>query len=177
MILGLDLRSSVCGWTLLDETTSSFMNLGVQTLGRAGRLQETTLTRLDRSYGLARVLAAHATGCTAIVVERWVPEKLPELDVGLAWGSLLGVVATINPRPRLLTLEPERWQREVLLGKREHDRETAYTTAAYVLRGHPRAEAALRRLPLREREPAIAAAMIALYGVLRLAKSKRGDAA
>jgi hypothetical protein len=172
LILGLELRANVCGWSLLDEAASSFVGLGVHTFGRVGRVQETTVTRLDRVHGLAHVLAARAPGCVAIVLERWVPELVPELDIGLAWGSVLGVAAMMNPRPRLVTLDPHRWQREVLLGSRESGVDVAYGRAAYVLRGHPRADAALRAMPMREREPAVAAGMIALYGTLRLTKSK-----
>lgn len=172
MILGLDLRAGVCGWSLLDEASSSFVGLGVHAFGRVGRLQETTVTHLDRTHGLARVLAARAPGCAAIVVERWVPELVPEFDIGLAWGAVLGVAAMMDPRPRLLTLDPMRWQREVLLGSRQSTDDVAYGRAAYVLRGHPRADAALRAMPVRAREPAVAAAMIALYGTLRFSKSK-----
>lgn len=174
MILGLDVRASICGWSLLDESSSSFVSLGVHALGQAERL--TTLSRAGRTHGLARVLAERAPGCSAIVVERWIPGAVSGVDIGLAWGSVLGVVATMAPRPRLLTIEPYQWQAEVLLGRRELDDEQAYANAEYVLRSHPRAEAALGRLGRREREPAIAAAMIALYGVLRLSKPKRADA-
>ena len=173
MILGLDIRSSVCGWSLLDEAASSFASLGVHTLGRRERLDRATLSRIDRAHGLARVVAACAPGCSTIVVERWVPETVRELDAGLAWGTLLGVASMLSPRPRLLTLDPHGWQRELSLGRRDMLGDVAYANAQYVLRGHPRADEALRRLPPNDREPAIAAAMIALQGSLRLAKSKR----
>lgn len=173
MILGLDIRSTICGWSLLDETSSSFVGLGVHAVGRAPRPDRSTLSQVDRGHGLARVLAVRAPGCSTVVVERWIPEALPELDVGLAWGTVLGVVATLAPRPRLLTVEPYRWQREVLLGQRSAGEDRAYANAAYLLRGHPKAEDSLRRMPLRDREPAIAAAMIALHAALRLAKGQR----
>lgn len=174
MILGLDLRAGVCGWSLLDEQARSFVNLGVHALGRVSQLEHATLTRLDRVHGLARVVAARAPGCSVIVVERWHPGVIGELEAGVAWGSVIGVAAAMTPRPRLLTVEAERWQREVLLGERDASEDLAYAAAAHLLRGHPRADSAMHRLSPREREPAIAAAMIALYGTLRLAKSKRG---
>ncbi len=173
MILGIDLRGAACGWSLLDEAASSFTGLGVHTLGRPERIDRATLGRMDTVHGLARVIAARAPGCSTIVVERWVPEAMRELDAGLAWGTLLGVASMLTPRPQLLTLEPQAWQRELALGRRDLLGEVAYANAQYVLRGHPRADEALRRLPANVREPAIAAAMIALQGALRLAKSKR----
>lgn len=174
MILGLDIRSSTCGWSLLDEASSSFVGLGVHTLGRAERL--TTLSRARRSHGLAHVLAERAPGCSTIVVERWIPGAVSGVDIGLAWGSVLGVAQMLTPPPRLLTVEPHRWQAEVLLGRTGATDEQAYANAEYLLRSHPRAEAALRRLPRDSREPAIAASMIALCGVLRGAKSRRAEA-
>lgn len=168
LILGLDIRAAACGWALLDESASSFVDLGVHALGHAGRV--TTLSRAGR-HGIAGLVAERARGCGALVVER--PTSAAGLELGLAWGAILGVAAMLEPRPRLVTLEPYHWQAEVLLGRRELDEELAYAHAEHLLRSHPRAEAALARLPRREREPAIAAAMIALCGELRLSKHKR----
>jgi hypothetical protein len=176
VILGIEIRATACGWSLLDETASSFVGLGVHALGRTPRPDRSTLSQIDRGHCVARVLAARAPGCTTVVLERWVPEAVGELDVGLAWGAVLGVAAMLTPRPRLLTVEPHRWQREVLLGRHAVGDDQAYANAAYVLRGHAKAEEGLRRLAAHDREPAIAAAMIALYGSLRLAKPKRAAA-
>lgn len=172
MILGLEIRSSVCGWSLLDETAESFVDLGVHDVGFV-HLDVTTLSRVAAGHGLAKVLAPRAATCETIVVERWNPE-LAEVNIGLAWGSVLGVVAMMPTRPRLVTIDPGQWKHEIAFDRDASDRD-ALAKAVHLLCAHPRAELALCRMYARSRDygPAVAASMIALTGALRLAKEKR----
>jgi hypothetical protein len=91
------------------------------------------------------------------------------ISLGLSWGIVLGVTAMISPRPRLLTIAPQRWQREVLPSAErsvDYD-ELARAAAAHLLRRHPKAIACLARINKGDRNHAIDAAMIALVGALR----------
>jgi hypothetical protein len=93
--------------------------------------------------------------------------------MGLSWGIILGAVAQLaalgHPRPRLITIAPQRWQREVLPsaeGQVDYE-ELARRAGAHLLRRHVRASAALERIPDKHKNHAIDAAMVALVAALR----------
>jgi Holliday junction resolvasome RuvABC endonuclease subunit len=171
VILGVDTGIATCGWAILDETRCSFVDLGVL-IQKPIEGAKLTLDRVQRSNALANVLAKHAPGCKTVVVEQLslgMPGAIAKLSVGLSWGVVLGIVAMLDPAPRLLTIPPQRWQREVLpnAGRKVDYDELARSAAAHLLSRHPRAAAALEAIPERHRNHAIDAAMIALCGALR----------
>jgi hypothetical protein len=171
VILGIDTGIATCGWALLDERMCSFVDLGVL-VQPPSEGKTITLDRLHRSNVLAKVISKHAPGCSTIVVEQLslgMPGAIAKLNVGLSWGVVLGVVAMLDPRPRLLTISPQRWQRVVLpnTGKKVDYDELSHTAAKFILSKHPRAATALESIPKRDRSHAIDAAMLALVGALR----------
>lgn len=171
IILGVDTGISTAGWALLDETRCSFVDLGVL-IQKPIEGAKLTLDRIQRSNALANVLARYAPGCKMVVVEQLslgMPGAIAKLSVGLAWGVVLGIAATLDPAPKLLTIAPQRWQREVLpnAGRKVDYDELARSAGAHLLARHPRAAAALERIPEKHQNHAIDAAMIALCGALR----------
>lgn len=171
MILGIDTGIATCGWAELDERKCSFVDLGV-VVQKPLEGEKITLDRIQRSAAIAEVLAKHAPGCAVVAVESLnlgMPGAIGKLSVGLAWGVVLGIVATLDPKPRLLTIPPQRWQREVLptAGKKVNYDELATAAGAYILRNHPRAAKALAAIKPEHRSHAIDAAMIALCAHLR----------
>jgi hypothetical protein len=172
VILGLNIAAARCGWALLDEQTCSFQDLGVVAPHRF-KGQTVTLDRARAGSLHAQVLAAKAPGCTAIVVEQLSLEALDQaeqLALGMSWGIVLGVIATMEPAPSLFSIPAGRWQREVLPNAptgREIDAELARAAAAHILRSHPKAAKALRAIADADRPHAMTAAMIALCGFLR----------
>jgi Holliday junction resolvasome RuvABC endonuclease subunit len=171
VILGVDTGLATCGWALLDERACSFVDLGVVTQ-KAVKGRTITLDRIQRANALAQVLGSHVRGVSIVVVESLslgMPGAIAKLSVGLSWGTLLGIVAMLDPKPRLLTIAPQRWQREVLpnAGKSVDYDELARAAAEHLLARHPAAARALRRIPESKRNHAIDAAMIALCGALR----------
>lgn len=171
MILGIDTGIATCGWALLDPKRCSFEDLGVVTQAKL-KGEKITLDRARRGNVQAQVLAEKAPGCTLIVVEQMslgVPGAIAKLSIGMSWGVILGIVAMMDPRPELLTIPPQRWQREVLpnAGKSVDYDQLARAAAAYILRNHPKAAKALRAIPEKQRNHALDAAMIALCGFLR----------
>lgn len=172
MILGVDGGLATCGWALLDETRREFMDLGVIVQPKTDGARTMTLERARRITVQAQVLAQKVPGCSRIVVEQmsFPPGGANAMvPIALGWGALLGIVAMLDPRPRLLTLSPQRWQREVVpyAGKQVDYEELAEAAAAHILRRHPKAHAALMRIPPSHRSHALDAAMIALVGALR----------
>lgn len=180
MILGIDTGMRTLGWSLLDERTCSFLDLG--TVETEPLDEKVTLDRARRSSTGARVIAEKAPGCSLIVVEqmsfpggkpcrcckrRSGPKQV--VPIALSWGVVLGIVAMMNPRPRLLTIAPQRWQRMVQpnAGRKVDYSELARTAAKYILTKHPRAATSLLTIPKSLREHAIDASMIALAGALR----------
>lgn len=175
-ILGLDGGTATSGWAILDATTHTFEDLGVVIQPKRDKERTVTLERQRRANNQARVIAAKAPGCSLIAVEQLslgIKGKIAVLSMGLSWGIILGAVAQLealgNPRPRLLTIAPKRWQNEVLpSGQNETDyEELARRVGAHLLRRHPKAYAALQRIPEKHQNHAIDAAMIALVGALR----------
>jgi hypothetical protein len=177
VILGVDTGIATCGWALLDEEKCSFVDLGVL-IQPPLEGEKITLDRIKRSCALAQVLATRAPGCSVVAVESLnlgMPGAIGKLSVGLAWGVVLGVVAMIDPSPSLLTIPPQRWQRQVLphAGKQVDYDELATAAGAYILRNHPRAAKALEAIKPKDRNHAIDAAMIALCAALRPSKCDR----
>lgn len=177
MILGIDTGIATCGWALLDEKACSFVDLGVL-IQKPIEGEKVTLDRIRRSCAIATVLAKHAPGCTIIAVESLslgMPGAIAKLNVGLSWGVVLGIVAMLDPAPRLLTIPPKRWQREVLptAGKEIDYEELATAAGAYILRNHPKAAKALQAIKPKDRNHAIDAAMIALCANLLPQKCDR----
>ena len=174
MILGIDGGLATCGWALLDDARCEFVDLGViMQPKRDDSARTMTLERARRLTVQARVIAQKAPGCSRIVVEQM---SLPVggsvnavVGIALSWGALVGIVAMTEPRPHLLTIAPQRWQREVVpyAGKQVDYDELAEAAAAHILRRHPRAHAALMRIPMSYRSHALDAAMITLVGALR----------
>jgi len=174
MILGLDTGMRTCGWAQLDETRCEFIDLGVVIQPkRDDEARTITLERERRANLQAQVIAKKAPGCGLIAVEQM---SLPRaggvqaaVSIALSWGIVLGVVALLEPRPKLLTVAPQRWQREVVpyAGRQVDYGELAEAAAAHILRRHPRAHAALMRIPASHRSHALDAAMIALVAALR----------
>lgn len=173
MILGIDTGIASCGWALLDEQSCTFLDLGVIVQRKEKRHARTlTLERARRANVQAGVIAAKAPGCSMIVCEQMslgMPGAMAKVAIGMSWGIILGVTAMISPRPKLLTIAPQRWQREVLpsAGKEVDYDELARAAGEHLLQRHPRAAAALQRIPEKDRQHAIDAAMIALCGALR----------
>ena len=174
MILGVDTGMATCGWALLDEKTCSFVDLGV-VLTKPLKGGRVTLDRARRCNVQARVLAEKAVGCTTVVVEQmsFPPGGANAMvPIALSWGVVLGLVAMLDPRPRLLTIAPQRWQREVLpnAGKSVDYDELARQASLFIARRHPRAWAALERIPRSQQNHALDAAMLALVGALHPAR-------
>lgn len=171
MILGVDTGLATCGWALLDEERRAFVGLGV-VIQPPIKGATITLDRVRRCNALAHALAARAPGCSTIVVEQLslgMPGAIAKLSVGMAWGTINGIVAMMNPRPRLLTIHPQRWQREVLVnaGRQVDYDELSRRAATYLLANHPAAARDLKAIDPKDRDHAIDAAMIALVGALR----------
>lgn len=179
-ILGLDTGMATLGWSLLDERTCSFLDMGVVITEPVD--EKVTLDRARRSSIGAQVIAEKAPGCHTIVVEqmsfpggkpcrcckrRSGPKQV--IPIALSWGIVIGIVAMMNPRPRLLTISPQRWQRMVCpnAGKSVDYDELAHIAAKFILHKHPLAAPALERIPKRHRNHAIDGSMIALAGALR----------
>lgn len=173
MILGIDGGLATCGWALLDEGNCEFIDLGVIVQKkRENGARTMTLERARRITVQAQVIAQKVPGVSRIVVEQmsFPPGGANAIvPIALGWGALLGIVAMLDPRPRLLTLSPQRWQREVVpyAGKQVDYEDIAEAAAAHLLRRHPRAHSALMRIPPSHRSHALDAAMIALVGALR----------
>ena len=172
MILGIDTGLATCGWALLDETTRQFQDLGVIEQPKSPAMN-VTLDRAVRTNKQAQVLAGKLVGCSMIVVEQMsfppgagINAAVP---IALSWGVVVGLVASMPVRPRLLTVSPQKWQRAVQpnAGKRIDYDEIAHTAAQYILSKHPQASMALQLLPKAQQSHAIDAAMIALMGALR----------
>lgn len=178
MILGIDTGLATCGWALLDDEKRAFVDLGVVVTEQDQDIP-VTLDRARRLAIGASVIAAKAPGCSMIVVERMsfppgggVKAAAPIL---LSWGAVVGVVAMLTPRPKLLTIQPQRWEREVLpnAGKQVDYDELAMQAATYLLANHPAAAKALRGIKEKHRNHAIDAAMLALMGALRPNRCER----
>lgn len=173
MILGLDTGLKTCGWALLDERRCSFLDLGVVIQPQKKHLARTvTLERARRANIQAGIIAAKAPGCSTVVVEQLsmgVGGRIAQVSIGISWGIVLGVVATLPERPRLLTIAPQVWQREVCPSvKGKVDYETLATAVGWhILKRHPLAAEALRKIDDDHKQHAIDAAMIALVGALR----------
>ncbi|HEY1814880.1 MAG TPA: hypothetical protein VGG74_21180 [Kofleriaceae bacterium] len=181
MILGIDTGLATFGWALLDDTACSFVDLGVVITKPVEGDRAVTLDRAARANAQAVVIAERAKGCHTIVVERmsFPPGGANALvPIALSWGVAIGVIATLAPRPRLLTIAPQRWQREVLpnAGKQVDYDELAHNAATYLLANHPRASEKLRAIKKVDRNHAIDAAMLALVGALMPAKCERIEA-
>lgn len=173
MILGVHSssdRTPACGWALLDPVRCTFEDLGV-VITKPIKGGNVTLDRARRCNVQAGVLAVKAQGCDTVIVEQMTlpSDKAAVLPTALSWGVVLGIVASMDPKPRLLTIPTQRWQREVLpsAGKQVDYDELARAAAMHILRRHPKAALALRRIPETQRHHAIAAAMIALCAALR----------
>lgn len=170
MILGVDTGMATFGWALLDERACRFVDLGVVVTKPLG--DKVTLDRARRCVAQSRVLAEKAPGCSTVVVEQmsFPPGGANAMvPIALSWGVVLGVIANVTPRPRLLTIAPQRWQREVLPrsgGRVDYD-DLAERAAAFILSKHPRAARALELITPSARSHAIDAAMLALVGALR----------
>jgi hypothetical protein len=182
MILGIDNGTATCGWALLDETTCEFVDMGVVIQPKRDDSRTVTLERERRANLQAQILASKAPGASTIVLEQMSfasgpPCKLCKrrghanamISVGMSWGIVLGIVAMLDPRPRLLTIAPQRWQREVLpnAGRSVDYDELARIAAHHLLLRHPKAVAALGRINASDRNHAVDAAMIALVAGLR----------
>jgi Holliday junction resolvasome RuvABC endonuclease subunit len=175
VILGIDTGLATCGWALLDEQTKSFVDLGVVISPPMD--ERVTLDRARRCNKQASVLAEKVRGVSCVVVERM---SFPQdgkgralvnacVPISLSWGVVLGLVAMLDPKPRLLTIAPQRWQREVLpnTGRSVDYELLAQRAAEHILKFHPLVAAKLLALKQAERSHAIDAAMIALCGALR----------
>ncbi len=172
MILGIDTGISTFGWARLDEERQTFIDLGVVVQPKQGKARTASLERARRANTLADVLAEKAPGCSLIVVEQMsfgMPGALAKVSIGMSWGIVLGVAATMQPPPRLITIAPQRWQRQVLVhsGKRVDQDKLARVAAAHIVKYHPHAAKQLRAIPKKQRVHALDAAMIALCGALR----------
>ena len=172
------------GWALLDDETCSFVDLGV-VIAPMDDDAPVTLDRARRCVPQANVLAERMPGVHVVVAERMSfppgAGMKAAVPIALSWGVVIGVRAMCNPRPRLMTIAPQRWQREVLPNAgREVDYATlARTAATYILANHPAAAKALLAIKCThprghkqneicpDRFHAIDAAMIALVGTLR----------
>jgi len=179
MILGVDTGMGTGGWALLDETNCSFVDVGVVITKRV-KDAPVTLDRARRMTVQAGVLAAKAKGAnlSSIVVERmsFPPGGVNAMvPIALSWGALIGIHAMLDPQPRLLTIAPQRWQREVLpnAGKNVDYGELARRAAEHILSNHPRAAKAFEAIPPSQWSHAIDAAMIALVGALRPQRCER----
>jgi len=171
LILGIDTGLATCGWALLDERSRRFVDVGVVVTKKleGGKV---TLDRARRINVQAAVLAEKAKGCSVIVVERmsFPPGGANAMvPIALSWGLVLGLVAMLDPRPRLLTIAPQRWQREVMpnAGKSVDYDELAARAAQHILANHPSAAARFEKMPRSRWSHAIDAAMIALVAALR----------
>lgn len=164
MILGIRTDTLACGWALLDEQARSFVEVGAHAQ-KMPKGEAITLGGIHRTEALAKVIASKAIGCSAIVVDHAAGE-LSQISVGLPWGILIGVASMLDPRPRLLTVARERWQRIVMpTADRRSDLASLATAAgAHLLKRHPRALATLERTATRHKEHAIDAALIAMCG-------------
>lgn len=157
---------------MLDERRCEFLDLGVVIQKPRKGTTDVAMDRVRRCNILAQRIADRAVGCTLIVVEQLslgVPGSIAKLSLGLSWGVVAGVCAAMSPRPKLLTIAPQRWQREVMPNTTKRVDYDALSRAAakHILTRHPRAVEALERIAKKDRNHAIDAAMIALVGALR----------
>lgn len=170
MILGLDTGMATCGWALLDDSKTSFVDLGV-VITKVLNPKDLTLERARRMNTQANVVAEKAAGCHTVVVEQmsFPPGANAKIAIALSWGVVLGIVTMLDPRPRLITIAPQKWQRTVLpnAGKKVDYDELSRVAAKFILSKHPRAAVALQSIPKSHRSHAIDAAMLALVGALR----------
>jgi hypothetical protein len=171
MILGVDSGLATFGWALLDDSCCSFVDLGVVIAPKTD--DPVTLDRARRCVPHSRLLAKKAQGVSVIVVERM---SFPPgagmnaaVPIALSWGVVIGVHAMLEPSPKLLTIAPQRWQREVLphAGRAIDYAELAYVAGQHLLRRHPKAWSMLQRIDEKHHNHAIDAAMIALVAALR----------
>lgn len=173
MILGIDTGMATCGWALLDEKAKSFVDLGV-VLTKPIKGGAVTLDRARRCNVQAGVLAEKLQnhGVSTIVVERmsFPPGGANAMvPIALSWGVVLGLVAMLDPKPRLLTIAPQRWQREILpsAGKAVDYDVLARRAAQFLLSRHPNAARRLTDdIPRAHWSHAIDASMLALIGWL-----------
>ena len=180
MILGIDTGTATLGWSLVDERTCRFVDLG--TVFTEQLDENVTLDQARRASIGARVIAEKAQGCSMVVVERLSfpggkPCKICKrrsgpkqvLPIALSWGVIVGIVSMLNPRPRLLTIAPQRWQRMVQpnAGRKVDYDGLARDAAKFILHRHPAVAPALLMLPKSKRSHAIDASMIALVGALQ----------
>lgn len=170
MILGIDTGMATCGWALLDEKTCSFIDLGV-VITKKAKGEPVTIDRARRCNVQALELTQRMRGVSTVVVERmsFPPGGANAMvPIALSWGVVLGLIAMVEPRPELLTIAPQRWQREILpiKGAVDYDR-LARRAAQFLLSRHPRAASALRRrIPRAHWSHAIDAAMIAVVAAV-----------
>jgi hypothetical protein len=170
MILGVDTGLATCGWALLDERTCEVTDLGV-VLTEHEQGTKVTLDRAKRALVQAHELALRARGVGTVVVEAmsFPPGGANAMvSIALSWGLALGVAAAQSTPPTVLTISPQRWQREVvpISGKRVNYPLVAAEIERLVRR-HESAARKLDAIPVRHRNHALDAAALAVIGALR----------
>lgn len=149
IILGIHMDLATCGWASLDTERRAFVDLGSKA---------TTLEMRSSD-----VLAEKVCGADVVAVER----------AHLMRGGFvaMNLIAMVEPPPRLLTIAPQRWQREVLpnlLLTQPNRDELALKAAAHILMRHPAVASKLEAIEPEERYHAIVAAMLALVATLQM---------
>ncbi len=170
-VLGIDSGLATFGWALLDEDTLEPLNLGVIVTKPNGDLPVT----LDRSLRLLTqtdVVIEAVRGCRTVVIEQmsFPPGGANAISaISLSYGAAVGVIAALNPRPRMLTISPQKWQRLVLeTDAKKVDYETVYAAGcAFVQERAPKVYASLLTIPAQHRNHAIDAMLLALVGAMR----------
>jgi hypothetical protein len=178
VILAVDTGMATLGWALYDETRNSFADLGVSLTDKDDRIG-VTLDRVQRIAAQAHLVAEKARGCSTVVIEQLsfppgagVKAICP---ISLSWGAVAGVASSLDPLPTLLTISPQKWQAEVLGYKADYD-EIFSAATTHLRTRHPAAYAALERIPARQQNHAVDAAMMALCAGLRSQRCDTLDA-
>ena len=170
MILGLDTGLATFGWATYDESLGELVDLGV-VITKPEKNGKVTRDRARRLNPQADLVAEKARGCSTVVIEAM---SFPpgganaQVSIALSWGAALGVVAGMAQRPKVLTISPQKWQREILPGsERSVDYDALFAAAvAHIRDAHPRGSIALEAIKPRDRFHAVDAAMLALVGAL-----------
>lgn len=171
MITGLDTGTETFGWAQLDEGTRTLLDLGVIIQHRSPNVP-LQLDRAERALVQASEVVQRVRGSHTLVIEAMsfgggVKSIAP---IALSFGVALGIAASSAEPPRVLTIAPQRWQREILpdTGKRvDYARVAAQVERFVHTPRNANAAAKLAAIPDRHRNHALDAVALALIGALR----------
>jgi hypothetical protein len=169
VIGGVDTGMGTCGWARFDEHARRFVGIGAIATDKADGKQKTD-DQGDRIDLVADVLEESLRGCDVIVVERMSFASAASIaPIALCFGVVIGIARSMRPRPRVLTVKPQVWQRAVqpTAGKRVDYDELEREVDAFVRRD-PACALMLDLIDPKLRNHALDAGAMALMGAFRL---------